>query len=88
MANFDQSAAMASEMIFKFIKERMKEMKITQNQLSEMIGINESTLIRNFQKKTEMTLTTYLKICGALELRPYLIPAETDTSDFEFIPFN
>jgi len=88
MANFDQSAAMASDMIFKFIKERMKEMKITQNQLSEMIGINESTLIRNFQKKTEMTLTTYLKICGALELRPYLIPAETDTSDFEFIPFN
>jgi transcriptional regulator with XRE-family HTH domain len=88
MANFDQSASMASDMIFKFIKERMKEKNITQLQLSETIGINESTLIRNFQKRTEMTLTTYLKICGALELRPYLIPAETDTSDFEFMHFN
>lgn len=88
MANFDQSSAMASDMIFKFIKERMKEKKLTQLQLSEMIGINESTLIRNFQKRTEMTLTTYLKICGALELRPYLIPAEDDTSRFEFMHFN
>lgn len=88
MANFDISSNMASDLLFKFIKERMKEKKFSQFQLSEMIGINESTLIRNFQKKTEMSLSTYLKICGALELRPYLIPSEIDTSRFEFIQFN
>jgi transcriptional regulator with XRE-family HTH domain len=88
MSNYSTSANMASDLIFQFIKARMKEKKITQEELSDRIGIDKSTLIRNFQKKTEMSLSTYLKICGALELRPYLVPAEIDTSKFEFLHFN
>lgn len=88
MGKYDNSANMAIDMIFKFIKERMKEKKITQFHLSEMIGVNESTLVRNFKKETAMPLDTYLKICGALELRPYLVPAEDDENDIERLHFN
>ncbi len=88
MANFDNSAQIAMDLTFKFLKERMKEKSITQIQLSEIIGINESTLIRNFKKETEMSFSTYLKICGALELRPYLIASEDDGEMPNRIHFN
>ncbi|CAL67368.1 helix-turn-helix domain-containing protein [Christiangramia forsetii] len=88
MGKFDKSSDVATDMIFKFIKDRMKEKQITQFELAEMIGINESTLIRNFKKETAMPLATYLKICGALELRPYLIPAEADKNYMQRMFFN
>jgi len=81
MGNFDNAAKVGKQMIFKFIKERMKEKRITQFNLSEIIEINESTLIRNFKGDTEMPLATYLKICGALEIRPYLVAKEDDDDD-------
>jgi transcriptional regulator with XRE-family HTH domain len=82
------SSKLGKELIFDFIKERMKDKKITQLRLSELIEINESTLIRNFKGETEMLLTTYLKICGALDLRPYLIPSEIDENEFKRLFFN
>lgn len=71
------------QLIRKFIIEPMDEMKISQPDLAKMIGINKSSLMRNLSGKTEMSLRTYLKICGALELRPYLVPAEYDKTKFE-----
>ena len=82
------SSKLGKQLIFDFIKERMKDKKITQLRLSELIEINESTLIRNLKGETEMLLTTYLKICGALELRPYLIPSEIDENEFKRLFFN
>jgi transcriptional regulator with XRE-family HTH domain len=82
------SSDLGKQIIFDFIKDRMKEKKITQLKLSELIEINESTLIRNFKGETEMLLTTYLKICGALDLRPYLIPSEIDEKEFKRLFFN
>jgi transcriptional regulator with XRE-family HTH domain len=76
------------DLIFKFFKDAMKERRITQKKLSELIGVDESTLIRNFQKKSEMSMLTFLKICGALELRPYLVPVELDDSEVQRIFFN
>ena len=83
MQSYNNSANMGSDFIFSYFKDRMKEKKITQKKLCEMIGVSESTLIRNFKKETEMLLTTYLKICGALELNPYLIPKEIDKTEFQ-----
>ncbi len=88
MANFDNSADMAKQIIFKYIKERMGEMHISQYKLSVAIGVSELTLIRNFRGETEMSVSTLLKICGALELRPYLIPAEIDETEMKRIFFN
>ena len=88
MPNYNMSSKLGKQLIFDFIKERMKDKKITQLRLSELIEINESTLIRNLKGETEMMLTTYLKICGALELRPYLIPSEIDENEFKRLFFN
>jgi transcriptional regulator with XRE-family HTH domain len=88
MPNYNMSSDFGKQLIFDFIKERMKDKKITQLRLSELIEINESTLIRNLKGETEMLLTTYLKICGALELRPYLIPSEIDKNEFKRLFFN
>jgi len=79
---------MGKDPIFSFIKERMKEKNISQLKLSELIDLNESTLIRNFKGETEMLLITYLKICGALEINPYMIPKENDNSEFHRMFFN
>ena len=88
MPNYNMSSDFGKQLIFDFNKERMKDKKITQLRLSELIEINESTLIRNLKGETEMLLTTYLKICGALELRPYLIPSEIDENEFKRLFFN
>jgi transcriptional regulator with XRE-family HTH domain len=88
MPNYNMSSKLGKQLIFDFIKERMKDKKITQLRLSELIEINESTLIRNLKGETEMLLTTYLKICGALELRPYIIPSEIDENEFKRLFFN
>ena len=88
MPNYNISSDLGKQLIFNFIKERMQEKKITQLRLSELIEINESTLIRNLKGETEMLLTTYLKICGALELRPYIIPSEIDENEFKRLFFN
>ena len=88
MPNYNMSSKLGKQLIFDFIKERMKDEKITQLRLSELIEINESTLIRNLKGETEMLLTTYLKICGALELRPYIIPSEIDENEFKRLFFN
>ena len=86
--HYNISSDLGKQLIFDFIKERMQEKKITQLKLSKLIEINESTLIRNFKGETEMLLTTYLKICGALELRPYLIPSEIDENELKKLFFN
>jgi transcriptional regulator with XRE-family HTH domain len=88
MPNYNMSSDLGKQLIFDFIKERMQEKKITQLKLSKLIEINESTLIRNFKGETEMLLTTYLKICGALELRPYIIPSEIDENELKRLFFN
>ena len=78
MANFDKSAEMASQLIRSFLKERMEEKKITQEELSNLTGVSVRTLQRNLSGETEMAFSSFLKICGALEIRPYLVPAEVD----------
>ena len=45
-----------------------KEKSISQLKLAQMVGINESTLIRNLKCETEMSLDTLVKICEALEI--------------------
>ena len=88
MGNYDNSANVGKQLFFDFITERRKEKKISQLKLAEMIGIDESTLIRNLKGTSEMTFETSLKICGALELRPFWIPAEIDKTEMQRMFFN
>lgn len=88
MANYDNSAEVGKQMIIKFITERMQEKNVTRGKLAELIGVERSTLNRNLDNETEISLSTILKICGALELRPFFIPAEIDDTEFQRMFFN
>lgn len=88
MENYNNASDFALNLSFNFIKGRMKELKISQKKLSMLIEVDESTLIRNFKKETEMSLRTYFKICGALKLRPYLVPTESDDTTMHRTHFN
>ncbi|WP_265427887.1 helix-turn-helix domain-containing protein [Chryseobacterium sp. YIM B08800] len=88
MANFDNSADIGEQMIIKFMKERMEEKSMKQNRLSDLTGISEDTLTRYFNRQTKISLPNLLKICGALELRPFFIPAEIDHTEFQRMFFN
>ena len=88
MGIFDNSADFDKQMIFNFIKERMKEKKITQYKLAQLTGIPENTLSQNFNNLSKMSLSNFLKILGALEIRPFLIPAEIDKTEMQRIFFS
>ncbi|MHA7825128.1 helix-turn-helix domain-containing protein [Chryseobacterium arthrosphaerae] len=88
MAIFDRSSEYAEQIIVKLLKDRMADLQMTQKQLFELTGISEDTLTRYFKIQTKISLPNLLKICGALKLRPYFIPAELDKNELERIFFN
>lgn len=81
MGQYDNSANFGKQLILKHLKLIMEEKGITMYKLSKLTGISESVLSMNFREETQMTLLNFLKICGALNIRPYLIPAELDPND-------
>ena len=83
MENYRQASESGQDLILSYFKKRMKEKKVTQNRLSEILQVSVTTLIRYFKKETPMPLGVYLEICGALELRPYLIPTENDNTEMQ-----
>lgn len=88
MGNYDMSAAVGQKMTLKRIQERMDEFGINKAKLAEKSGINKGTISKYFAETQEMGLKNYFKICGALELRPYLIPAELDNNEIVKTFFN
>lgn len=88
MGNYKMASEAAQDFILSFIKKRMKEKKITQNELSKILDVSVTTLIRYFKKETPMPIGVFFEICGALELRPYLIPREEDNNEIIRTYFN
>ena len=83
MENYKNSSEVGQDLILTYLKERMKYKKVSQEKLAEILQIGNTTLWRYFKKETPMPLGVYLEICGALELRPYLIPKESDNTDMQ-----
>tara|TARA_B100000809_G_C14643228_1_gene353098 strand:+ start:166 stop:432 length:267 start_codon:yes stop_codon:yes gene_type:complete len=88
MANYKQASEMGQDLILTYLKDRMKEKKVSKEKLAEILEIGVTTLWRYFSKKTPMPLGVYLEICGALDLRPYLIPSESDNTEMQRMFFN
>jgi transcriptional regulator with XRE-family HTH domain len=86
--NYKEASKVGQKMILTYLKNRMKEQKVTQNKLAEILQVSVTTLIRYFKMDTPMPLGVYLEICGALNLRPYLIPKESDTTEMHRMFFN
>lgn len=88
MSNFNMAANEGEKLIRKFIGERMDELGITRYQLQQLTEINRSTIGRWLDGETSISFNNYLKILGALEVRPYLVPAEDDNSEMIRVYFN
>lgn len=88
MENYNMASDAGLDIIFSFFKERAKELKIPQYELAKIIEVDESTLIRYYKKESKMPLFVCLRICGALKLRPYLVPSEMDKTEMERMFFN
>jgi transcriptional regulator with XRE-family HTH domain len=88
MNSYKNASEVGQDLILSYFKKRMKEKKITQNKLAEILGIGVTTLYRYFKKETPMPLGVYLEICGALDLRPYLMPSESDNTEMQRMFFN
>jgi len=81
MKNYKQASKVGQQLIMSYLKKRMKEKKVTIRKLVVILEVSEPTLIGYFKLKTPMPLGVYFEICGALELRPYLIPSESDNTE-------
>ena len=88
MENYKKASEVGQDLILTYLKNRMKEKKISKENLAEILDIGSTTLWRYFNKKTPMPLGVYLEICGALDLRPYLIPSENDNTEMQRMFFN
>ena len=88
MGQYDESSAMAVKMFVKYIKDRLDELNISVNKLSDMIGMPASTLHDNLSYNSKMSLFTFFKICGALDLNPYIQPKEKDDNEKTYLHFN
>ena len=79
--NFNMSATESEKMIRKLVEDRMEEKGITRYRLQQLTGLNRTTIGRWLDGETSISFNNYLKILGALEIRPYLIPAEDDDNE-------
>lgn len=70
MINYKKQSEKGQDLILTFLKTKMKERKITQKKLSEILGVSVATLIRYFKKETQMPLCVYLEICYILDVVP------------------
>lgn len=76
--NYNMAANEDEKMIRKVVENRMAEKGITRYRLAQLIEINRSTIGRWLDGETSITMGNFLKVLGALEIRPYFIPAEDD----------
>tara|TARA_R110002126_G_scaffold251055_3_gene394059 strand:+ start:4771 stop:5037 length:267 start_codon:yes stop_codon:yes gene_type:complete len=88
MENYKEASKVGQDLILTYLKKRMKEKKVTQKRLAEILELDVTTLWRYFKKEMQMPLGVYLEICGALDLRPYLIPTENDSTEMQRMFFN
>lgn len=82
------AAIEGQKIIIKYLRDRMKEKRITRDILSKELQVSKVTITRWFKGDSPMPLLMYLHICGILELRPYLIPREFDENKMQRIFFN
>jgi transcriptional regulator with XRE-family HTH domain len=83
------AAAKASQKItIDYWQECLEEDGKSRYWLSKTSGISQSMLSDYWSGKVDMSLINYYRICGALKLRPYLIPADDDPNPINTVDFN
>lgn len=79
----------AKQITHKYITEVIHERGFSNYALAKIAGLNRQ-IIDSYMKDPayNLTLESYFRICGALQLHPYLIPAEQDQSHFNTEDFS
>jgi len=70
-----------NENIKEILKSRMEFLGYTNYELHKRSKVSQSALSRYFNGESDMTLSVFLKICDALQLRMSLTPNEFITKD-------
>lgn len=81
MKNFNQATIEGENGTRRFIQSRMEKKGISMYRLAQLTDLNRTTIARWLDGEMGISLANFLKILGALEIRPYLVPAENDENE-------
>lgn len=79
MTDYNITANEGEKLTRDFIQRRMEEKAITMHRIQKLTGVNETTVGRWLRGETSISFNNFLKICGALDIRPYLTPDGGET---------
>lgn len=88
MENYNMSAKEAENMARKMVQDRMEELGISAYRLSQLIDLNETTLLRWLAGESRTHLESFFKICGALDINPQFVMKEDDDRKYTYHHFN
>ena len=89
MAKYELPAQRGIKLIMsKVIIPRMDEREITRYRMSKELGVHQSTIKRWLECTIDISLKDFLRICGLLEINPYLLPKENDDNPKTYEHFN
>ena len=88
MSDYNTSANEGEKLTREFIQLRMKKKDISMHRIQKLTGVNETTVGRWLRGETSISFNNFLKICGALEIRPYLVEDEDDDNEMQRMFFN
>lgn len=79
----------AKQLTHKFIFDRKKELNYSNYRIAVNGGMNRQ-IVDKYERNPlyNITIENYFRICGALNIRPYLVASEEDTNELFFEHFN
>jgi transcriptional regulator with XRE-family HTH domain len=86
--DFLAAAKESQKITIKYWQDCLNEAGHSRYWLANKSGLSQSLLSDYWTGKVDMSLINYYRICGALELRPYLIPKELDKNNIRNVDFN
>lgn len=88
MESYKKYSESSQNMILIYLKKRMKDKKMKQKKLAEILGVSETTLVRYFKKNTPMPLSVSLEICELLKIGVIFTPKESENTEMHKMFFN
>lgn len=86
--NYLAAAKAAHDFTIKYWQDRLHEMGKTRYWLAQQSGVSEGSLHGYWNGVNAMSFENYCRINGALNLRVYLVPSESDDTVMHRVDFN
>ena len=69
--------------LLEILETRIREKEISKYKLHQKTGLSQSSISRYFKGESDMSLSAFIKLSNALDLKLFLTPEEYGTSEFE-----